>query len=427
MPSFLTNHYVNVESALACIKEKWPDLETLPPLGLDAGGTQAAFDADGAKTALSTPARQYKCGGNLFFHNVLHSPNYKTPINAGQLAEIKKFWFSDTQNARFPFELVVAVTPEEAETAEALKSALGRLERLSPEEPVHALVFAVQEAITRDDPNVDVFFKLMRTISFKFEVCDNGTARFWRASNIREEMVEHGLVVARSVRQRIYEIAGFKQELEGGTKTVGADKIAKLYEKQLQLAKSSEKVNFGFVDSAISVWKKLFMNTKANAIIQWLDENHFHDNPLSSVYQLQAIVDRTRNCDESQVAWVVEGLVDGFRADYIGKGDFAVGTLRDVKKSYNEVLVMKFKVRDHLLSKWLQELPTTEDIRSAVRRVFSSFEQVRSCWAPYDEKTPVDLTWCTGWPQHGQLLIQLLDDLLFGSTFDGRYKDSILK
>ena len=88
---------------------------------------------------------------------------------------------------------------------------------------------------------------------------------------------------------------------------------------------------------------------------------------------------------------------------------------------------MKFKVRDHLLSKWLQELPTTEDVRSAVRRVFSSFEQVRSCWAPYDEKTPVDLTWCTGWPQHGQLLIQLLDDLLFGSTFDGRYKDSFFE
>ena len=132
LPDFALSHHCKIQKAVATLKAKWEGVEMLPPLGVGDGGSQAAFNAQEAVTALASPSQTYKCGGNLFFHNTLASLSYQTPVNAGQVAEIMKFHFKPGSVASiFPFELVVAVSAHETSSTKNLLDAMGKFERLS--------------------------------------------------------------------------------------------------------------------------------------------------------------------------------------------------------------------------------------------------------------------------------------------------------
>ena len=138
----------------------------------------------------------------------------------------------------------------------------------------------------------------------------------------------------------------------------------------------------------------------------------------------QAIADRTKSCLEAhEVAWVVQGVIDGLRMGYTNAGQFVISKLKDIRFSYVEVLLLKLKVREHLLHKWLPRLDTTSNVRETITDVFKSFESVRSRFSAYPDMSIPDLTWPTGWPEHATQLAQFIDDMVYSSTFDGRYKD----
>ena len=64
-------------------------------------------------------------------------------------------------------------------------------------------------------------------VNMVFEVVPAGMPRFWKAQNLREDLVEAGESVRRSVRQRIYEVARFKAEREKELDhTITPEKIA---------------------------------------------------------------------------------------------------------------------------------------------------------------------------------------------------------
>ena len=214
-PEWAKQAHLKMQSAFAVLNEKWEGVDALQPLSLAQGGVQAPFSAAECVQAMANCGQTYKCAGNLFWHNVLANISHMTPINGGQVKEIMKFYFKEgSVTAVFPFEVVVAVTEQEAASADKLTACLGTLDRLSPEEPIHALLLAAEVAVNKGHADIPLFLHLIRTIPFRFEIHPHGEARFWRAANIREEQVENGLVVERSVRQRIFEIAGFKAKTE---------------------------------------------------------------------------------------------------------------------------------------------------------------------------------------------------------------------
>ena len=111
-----------------------------------------------------------------------------------------------------------------------------------------------------------------------------GEARFWRAFNIREAQIEAGDTVVRSVRQRVYDVAGMKaaKERENNGRQLSAQAIAKLYEKHVKWAGRSEAVTFGFVDCAVTITKRLLSIPAAAQQLEWLDD-HFHSSKNRSI------------------------------------------------------------------------------------------------------------------------------------------------
>ena len=75
------------------------------------------------------------------------------------------------------------------------------------------MLFAVHRGIIRNDPQLPAWRALLLNVSYIFEVVPTADLRFWRAQNLREELVEKGVVSKMTTLQRIYDVAGFKAVL----------------------------------------------------------------------------------------------------------------------------------------------------------------------------------------------------------------------
>ena len=90
-----------------------------------------------------------------------------------------------------------------------------------------------------------------------------------------------------------------------------------------------------------------------------------------------------------------------------------------------EILKLKLAVKNHLLQEWLtgSTFPgkSKEDLRSA----FDSFTHVRSKYSPYTEEIQADTAWLLGAKESVVLAAELLEQLVYLDTFDGRCRDAL--
>ncbi|CAE7533139.1 unnamed protein product, partial [Symbiodinium pilosum] len=235
-----TDHLCRIHEALKTIRghSVFDGIDGARPLSISQGGHQTPFDKKDAVSALSKgEGAFYLCGGNFMWADQIWLANHRAPINSGVL-----------------FHSHVAV-----ETADEAGSETRGFQRLSPPEPAHALLFSVAEAVKKgaDAGVLKAWKHLLLTTSFRFEVVPVGEPRYWRAANLREEAVNKGLMVTMTIRQRIYDIAGFKAAKDAQRDSpLTADQVAKMYEK-LKLNAKAEPITKSFVECAVNVHKKL--------------------------------------------------------------------------------------------------------------------------------------------------------------------------
>ena len=105
---------------------------------------------------------------------------------------------------------------------------------------------------------------------------------------------------------------GFK-ETKGKelSKTFGAIQVAKMYDERMVYARTTEKVKDSFVDSAMTIHKRVFSLPVASPWLEWCDDVLTDRSPWKSIYMLQAIVDRAQTSE--RISWAVWSLTDCFR------------------------------------------------------------------------------------------------------------------
>ena len=461
-------HLIRVHEALKAIRDcsVFQGIDAAEPLTIAQGGHQIGHQepfaiGQAVKVFQRDAKAHYSCGGNSFWCDQVWMANHRVPINKGQVQEIQRFYLPPMDPPKeFTYEIVAAVSA--ACDEEFHKK--GSFQRLSPAEPCHALLFSIHEAISGKAPEAILrrWKELLLTTPFRFELVPQGEARYWRAQNLREEMVERGITVRLSVRQRIYDVAGFKASKEAALKTtLGAAAVASAYQKHLKASAGSEVISESFVDSAITVHDRLLSIPACSVLLEELDAQYLKGNPLSSIYAFQAIIDKAQT--PQHITWAVEGMIDGFRKGFVEPGFFAVSKLRDARDSvsdcdqifwaqffqvvcfhskhyfsgslklccnlrssgYVEILKLKLAVKNHLLQEWLtgSTFPgkSKEDLRSA----FDSFTHVRSKYSPYTEEIQADTAWLLGAKESVVLAAELLEQLVYLDTFDGRCRDAL--
>ena len=325
-----TEQLMKIHEAIKCIRDHplFKDIDTAKPLTVSQGGQQVPFELESLKKAIGSNAGCYRCGCNIWWSDLIWMANHRVPVNVGQVKAIQKTEFSSPPST-FPFTVTVAVDKE----ALASKPE-GGWQRLSPAEPVHALLLSIQHDIQSNvgEQRLKEWRRVCLTVSFTFEAVTAGEARFWRAQNLREQAVNHGLVVRMSLRQRIYDVAGFKMSKEKASgHEFGAEKVAQAYTQQLKLAVDAEPISKSFVEDACHIHRRLLSLEPCQQILEWADRELLRNNPWKSIYALKALLDRASTSDN--IIWCMLGMMDGFRMNIVDLSHFAVQKVKDSRQS----------------------------------------------------------------------------------------------
>lgn len=323
---------LRIHEALKTIRDHdvFKDIDAAKPLTVSQGASQSPYDKAQAQAALGNNSC-YSCGGNFFWADQIWLPNHRVPINSGQILALQTRFLPPMEPpATFPFTVTVALDSANDEVLDGKA-----FQRLSPCEPCHAMLFSIQEAIngSADAAVLQSWRKLLLTTQFRLELVPMGEARYWRAANLREDIVEKGVMVTMSARQRIYDVVGFKKAKE---KALGAaltsQQVADAYTARLKLSSQAEKITKSFVDAAIQVHDKVFKTERSRVMLAWCDRHFLSKNPWDSVYLMQDLAVRAQTPDI--IAECLHGLVDGFRMGFLKKGTFVSSVLRDPRQSH---------------------------------------------------------------------------------------------
>ena len=293
------------------------DIVEEEPYNMSNGGAQAPFKQSDMTAVLNRdgPGLFYKCGLNFMWQSFTWMCNHRVPINKGQIKELQRFALEPLKPPRhLPFETVIALDS----ATQCVMGAKGALQRLSPPEPAFAVIFSIRDAIIQEagDDVLGKWRDALLTASFRFEVVTSGDDRYWRAQNLRQEAIEMGIVSQLSVRQWIYDVVGFKASKEKDLgRELGSAQVAKFYHEKMKYARGTETVSAAFVDSALTVHRRVLSNETARHWLEWCDEHMMEKSPWSkSIYALQALVDRAQTTP--RITWAICGLTDLYRMDW---------------------------------------------------------------------------------------------------------------
>ena len=321
---------------------------------VNAGGHQSPFQQKECTTVLKRGEEAtFYAGCNLFWQDHTWMANHRMPINKAQVEQIMKAQLKiDDPPQRFPFTVTVALDNADMDVS----THIGALKRVSPPEPVHALLFALAKAITSKQP-VGILQRwkaLALTTEFAFQVVpQGGDDRYWKCQELRQRAIEQGDNAKVTTRQWIYDIMGFKMDKQAETKReIGANAIHQAYKNCKFWARTSEEITVSFVDTAITTFSRVFSLPAAKDAIVWCDETLSSlENPFQSIYVFQAIIDRAKTPEK--IGWAVQGLVDHLRMGLIDKSVFANAKLRDHRSSGCRVVPLQFTLTHQLVGAWM--------------------------------------------------------------------------
>ena len=89
------------------------------------------------------------------------------------------------------------------------------------------------------------------------------------------------------------------------------------------------------------------------------------------------------------------------------------------------MLKLKKKVCEHMLSDWLTGQDMAAIWKSKLREGFRNHAAVRTYYAAICGETAADTAWMVGCPSSVTKAAELLEELVYNDTFDGRYRDAI--
>ena len=226
-------HLIKVHESLGTMRnhDLFKDVVNMKVLEIGEGGLQRAFSQGDCEKALSVGPPDnhngpvFKCGGNAMWHDHTWLVNHRVPFNPQSIKDIQIFSFPyDDPPACSPYVCRIAVDTPQFKVMEHV----GSLQRVTPEEIGHALLFSIEQAINAGcaDAVLRRWLNVLLTYPHEFQVCPEGDERYWLGQTLREQLVEQGEAVKRTVQQRVWDVGGFKIDKERSSgQTLGAEKV----------------------------------------------------------------------------------------------------------------------------------------------------------------------------------------------------------
>ncbi|CAK0830711.1 unnamed protein product [Prorocentrum cordatum] len=398
------------------------------PLTIAEGGSQEPYNYGSFNSVLkksntdNNGAVSYDCGGNFFWQSFVWMANHRVPVNMGMVRDMQRMHLCPSSPpSKLPLTTVIAV---DNATADIMENK-GGMARISNPEPVFATILSLESAIRNkeSDEVLMAWRKTLLSAPFSFEVVSPGEDRYWRAQNIRQQIIQTGFIAQLSVRQWIYDVVGLKLAMEKEmAKEIGSEKLHKLYTDKITFAGNQKPLSASFVDSAVTVYKRVLSLSQARRHLEWAEENMLDNYPFKTIGSLQALVDRGQTA--SRISWAIWGMTDLYRMESINIGEFSGKKLQDYRVSYVEVLNLKLALRDEFLQNWLPQSGIASQFATKLQEVLADFESVRKHMTAYPG-SHADTTWMVSVPPSVAAAAEMIEDMVYTVNWDPRFRDAI--
>ena len=280
--------------------EIFQDVATSQPLGIGAGGREAAFTEASFTTAVKSNG-EYKAAGNLCWSNVC--VDYDWPVNPKEIDTLKNFFFKTPTH--LPGEgLVVAVGQGE------MPNSPNSLAVVSPIETVHALWKAIwRDAFTDVQPDTILteWRNIVLSTPMKFMLIDDTQARTRMMHQLRENISQQYASLRLSILNKIFNVIAVASSVRPNPNDADPTEVAKLYS-GIDYAANSEPITTPFIKTALLVNKMLLSNPNIKSALIKFDADSPPKHALDASNKLDAIIMRTK--PSRHLEWSVLLLID---------------------------------------------------------------------------------------------------------------------
>lgn len=232
---------------------------------------QEPYDHD--KYMDSMAARQrYEAGFNFMRLQSPYSPTPGVPVIMSRLESLMAHVWQTPETFEMP--LVVAM----ASARDDPMQKKGALRCLTPEELRYSFLFAIERDILAEAPDqtLEAWKAAILSVTVQFRVIEVEADIYWEAHKMRETLVTKLSAVKRSAYARIYEVANARANLAAEMKVapqkIGAQRLLDEYlAKTSWSPESGDKLNFGFIDAALTCWDRALVYPSVNGVVQYCE------------------------------------------------------------------------------------------------------------------------------------------------------------
>lgn len=313
-------------------------------------------------------------GINVLNHNMLFSLTPNVRINVGQVDKRIDQLYGDGRVK--PLSEPVDFLAEKGE----------ELVRLSPEEPVHALVIHIARRISdpsHDEAELEAWRKVLLTTPARFVKATTWDSQYFWAVNRRRETVLEAKTVQHLASQIAADIWLFKRRKEAfAGKTFTNEALAQLYAEHLLAADSDEEPRSDpiLIGKAIVVYEKILSNAVIAEVVRWCEAEHGVHSPFNSLVKLYEVWTKCKKASVMEFVFTLFHL--GLLTDQLEAGDLSINKLKGSKGSAGllDVALLKNNMKQYFLGRWMDTQSFVADHKGALRKMFDSPSSYKSTY-----------------------------------------------
>ncbi len=321
----LQNESVNAEyfktvlDAVESIKAHWPDITTAPALGVEGAmhdgtrlvGHQACLTAETYVEAMKSG--EAMGGFSIFALDLLKSATPGIPINVAGVKGLSCQRFEKPR--RFPAIVTIGV----GDATRNIFNHIGALTSITPLELLHAMIFAVHRDIINlvEEEVLLQWRAALLSVPVHVKVFTE-SEQYFESISIREEIAGDYDAAYFTAYQRIYMIEKFRETEDAIKGPQTSEQLASSLGK-VRFHTRSESANAAFVDSALTLYRRVLSIPTVSAVVKKADEDYAHSGPFSKVSALQAVMKKAGSME--QIVWTIMSIDDLFRNDMMDLGE----------------------------------------------------------------------------------------------------------
>ena len=411
------------------------------PLVSNIQSLYAQTIAEGAHAAAFSQSDFAACMGrgesdsavcNLFLHDLRWRPQCGIPTTPKASSTSRHTPFASLPD-HINFEVHVAVA---GSTVKPLDQVVrGTLPRISPEEPVHALLWALDDVLA--DPRLSEddkrgWVSRIRNVMYVFHKLSDHKETIRKSINIREEMTTVFKSIMRTPLALFMMIVAQKKELEKDKGKVTTDQLCSFYNgrKFSEASEISQKNLLDNVSAINNKWKAASEPLCCQAVVHTAEELYGVDGPFSSVLQIYLLCNKA-NKDPTLICWIFRSVLDLFRAKAIARDSINVAKLQEKGRVDDiDLIVYNHAIHTALLGDTLSELQVPAKNKTTLREAAKSAETWRNTKGYPDmafaKAKLLDLPdWQKDFGKAECFFSVLVDQLVFHKGFDSALRQGL--